>query len=220
MSRRNPSRVRQVRSRSGASSARIPRSRSASSVAAGRNDGRAVSLRQHCGDNVLIFLRLKRTGGIDDTATRTHGPQCRSKNGALALRLAGKVFGPQAVADFRIAAQRAGAAAGHIRQDHVELGLETQCGRIGEAAVDAGGERRKAFAQRLEALRVCFTGDDARKRIALGENEGFAAGSCAGVQDSFCSRTAGARRTRRSRLPVASLHPECGRGFRERPPWR
>jgi hypothetical protein len=58
------------------------------------------------------------------------------ENGPLALGLAGQIFRVQAVTNLRIAAQRAGAAAGNVGQGQVEDLIFTESGYVGEAAFD------------------------------------------------------------------------------------
>ena len=89
-------------------------------------------------------------------------------------------------------------------------------GRVGQPALDAVAERSQPLAQLSQPLRARFAGNDARLRIALGEDQRLAAGRRAASRMLFAlwSRV---RRSRRSPPPVASLHPAAARALREKP---
>lgn len=143
-------------------------------------------LRKHCGNDLLVFLWLKRTGGVDNAAPGTNSPQCGLENGALTLSLTGKILRAQAMAYLRVAAQRASTAAGNIRQRKIEGCILGERGSVGKPALDARGMRRETQAQLREALGTGLTGQYASLRMACGENERLAAGRSAGIYDPSC----------------------------------
>ena len=140
---------------------------------------------QHCGDDLLVFFRLQRAGGVDDAAAGADGAQCGGENRPLAFGLAREVFEAQAVANLRVAAQRSGAAARHVGQHKVEGRLFRERGCVGQAAFDPVAEKGQPLAQLLQSRRAGFAGDDAGLRVALGQDQRLAAGSRAGIEDAF-----------------------------------
>jgi hypothetical protein len=139
------------------------------------------------GKDLLVFLGFQGAGGVDDVATGANGAQGRGEDGALALGLTREVFGAEAMADFRVAAQSAGAAAGNVGEGEGEIGGRIFCqrGGVGEAAFNLIRMSGEALAQLVEALRAGFAGEDAGLRIALGQDESFAAGGRASIYDAF-----------------------------------
>jgi len=139
--------------------------------------------RERRGDDLLVFFRLQRAGGVNDAAAGTDGAQGGAEDGALSLGLAREVRGAQTVANLGIAAQGAGAAARDVGQDNVKSGAFFEGRGVGEAALDLGSVSSKALAQPGEALRAGFAGDDADLGVAFGKDEGLAAGSGATVEN-------------------------------------
>ena len=148
-----------------------------------RDRAGAGKFRERRGDDLLVFFRLQRAGGVNDAAAGADGAQGGAKDGALSLGLAREVRGAQTVANLGIAAQGAGAAARDIGQDNVKGGAFFEGRGVGEAAFDLGSVGSKALAQPGEALGIGLAGDDAGLGIALGEDEGLAAGGGATVEN-------------------------------------
>ena len=139
---------------------------------------------EHGGDDLLIFFGLKRAGGIDDAAAGAHRAQCGGENRPLALCVTRQIFQAQAMANFWIAAQGSGAAAGNVGKDKIERRFFIERGCIGEATFDAAGISGEALAQLGKPPLARFAGQNASLRIALGENESFSAGRGAGIEDT------------------------------------
>ena len=137
------------------------------------------------GDHLLILFGFQRAGGVDGAAAGTDGAEGGEEDGALAFGLPRQIFDSKAVADFRIASQRAGAAARDVGQCKVEGGVFIQRGGVDEATFDSVAKRGEALAQRLESLRAGLAGDDAGFEIALSEDKRFVAGGGAGIQNRF-----------------------------------
>jgi len=108
--------------------------------------------RKHCGDHLLVLFRLKRTGGIDNTAAGADSADGSAKQVALTCGLTQQIFRPKAMANFGVTAEGTGAAARNVGKGQVEGGVLSQSGGVGEAAFDCVAERGKAMAQRLDAL--------------------------------------------------------------------
>ncbi len=87
--------------------------------------------------------------------------------------------------DFRIAAQRAGPAARHVHQREIECSFFFKSRRIGKPAFHAIGIRGETFAQIRKPPRTRFASDDQRVRVAFGEDERFAAGRGARIENLF-----------------------------------
>jgi len=110
---------------------------------------------------------------------------------ALTGGLAGEVGGLEALADLGIAAERAGAAAGDVAEDQVEeafgcgelsgIGVKGRCWGGGRGGFEAGSEG-------LEAAGVGVRGEEVGGGVAGGQDEGLAAGRCAGVPDAGGAR--------------------------------
>ena len=111
-----------------------------------RNLPRAAIFGEHGGDHLLILFGFERAGGVNDVASGAKRAQRGGEDCSLALGVARKVFGAQAVADFGIASKRSGAAAGNIGENKIEGGIFIECGCVGKTAFDVPGIDREALA--------------------------------------------------------------------------
>jgi hypothetical protein len=84
------------------------------------NLARILVLSEDGGDNLLVFFGFEGTGGIDDTAAEANRAKRSGENRALAVGVARQIFLTQAMADFGVAAQSTGAAAGNVRQRKIK----------------------------------------------------------------------------------------------------
>ena len=168
-------------------------------------------------DDLLVLFRLQRACRVDDAAAGTNGSQRCGKNCALAFGLAWQVLEFQSMANLRIAAERAGPATWHIGQCKIEDADFSQRGCIGQTAFDAVAVSGETLAQLGQPLRTRFAGDDAGLGVALGEDQGFAAGSGAAVENIS---PVPAVQSAEFPPPTASLHPEVARGPLETLPSR
>ena len=150
-----------------------------------RNLTRIRSCGQYSGNDLLVFFRLQRAGGVDDEAAGTDCAQCGSENCALTFCLAREVFQAEAMANLRIATQRSSAAARHIGQGQVEDGFFGERGCVGKPTFYAGGVWGEALLQLGKPGLAGFHGDDASFGVALGQDERLAAGSRATIEDCF-----------------------------------
>ena len=92
-------------------------------------------------DDVLVLFRLERAGGVDDAAAGGEAAGGSAEDGALAGGVAGEVFWAEAMADFGIAGECAGAAAGNVAEDEIEVcGFGCGCvWGVGDCGADVGG---------------------------------------------------------------------------------
>jgi hypothetical protein len=134
-------------------------------------------------DNLLIFFGFEGAGGVNDAAAGPDSAQGGQQQRKLAFGLAGEVFKAQPVADLRVAAQCACAAARHVGKDKIECGVFGEGGCVGEPALDPVAKRGETLAQRLKSLGAGFAGQDACRGVALGEDEGLVAGGRAGIEN-------------------------------------
>ena len=141
-----------------------------------------------------------------------HGAQCRAKNRALPLGLPRQILRLQPMANLGIAAQRSGAAAGHIGQHHVVTAVSSSsavasASRHSTRRPDAASRSRRS----RQPLRARFAGHDARLRIPLGKDQRLSAGRGAAIQNLLSPRGSQAP------PPVAIPRPESAPGHREMP---
>jgi len=101
------------------------------------------------------------------------------------VRSAGEVISVQAMANFRVSAQGAGATARDIGQSQIEGGDFFEHGGIGETALNAGGVCSEAAAKLFETRRAGLAGNDTGVRIARGKDESLSARRRAGIDDAF-----------------------------------
>ena len=97
----------------------------------------------------------------------------------------GEVISVQAMANFRVSAQGAGATARDIGQSQIEGGDFFEHGGIGETALNAGGVCSEAAAKLFETRRAGLAGNDTGVRIARGKDESLSARRRAGIDDAF-----------------------------------
>jgi hypothetical protein len=76
--------------------------------------------REYGSDHLLVFFGLEGTGGIDNAAAGANRAKRSGENRALAVGVARQIFLTQAMADFGVASQSAGAAAGNVRQHKIK----------------------------------------------------------------------------------------------------
>ena len=141
--------------------------------------------RQHRGNDLLVLLRLQRTGRVDNTPSGTNGAQSSRKDRSLAFSLTSEIGQVQPVANLRIAAQRAGATARHVGQDKIisrRSSVSALHRRGGIRRDPPSGARRFVICSNLAALdsqatmRACG--------VALGQNQRLASGRGASVEDA------------------------------------
>ena len=116
------------------------------------------------GEDLLVFFGLEGAGGVEEVASGGEAGQGGGEDFALAGGLAGEVGGLEAVADFRVAAEGAGAAAGDVAEDEVE---EAEVfGEGGGVGLDGlrvwGAMRFEAGGEGLEAAGAGVGGEEGR----------------------------------------------------------
>lgn len=89
------------------------------------------------GENLCVFFRFERAGGVNQQAARFEASECMAQDGALAGGVAAQILGQEPPFDFRVAGECARAGAGGIDQDPVENTSERQ--RLGGIELDARG---------------------------------------------------------------------------------
>ena len=103
---------------------------------------------------------------------------------ALPGGLAGEVGGLEAVADLGIAAEGSGATAGDVAEDEVEEAFRVgELGGVGVEGAGLGGGGFEAGGEGLEAAGIGVGGEEVDAGVAVGEDQGLAAGGRAGVPD-------------------------------------
>lgn len=89
------------------------------------------------GENLRVFFRFERAGGVHQQAARPEAGEGVAEDSALATGVADEVLGHEPRFDFRVPGDRARAGTGGVDQDPVENGSEGQ--RLGGVESDAGG---------------------------------------------------------------------------------
>ena len=94
----------------------------------------------HCSHNGFVLFRLERTGGVDEASAGGETLQRGREDHPLTDGLAGEFLFGESQADLGVAAERAGAAAGDVAEDEVELaGAFRKFGRVDDGGIDVGG---------------------------------------------------------------------------------
>ena len=92
-----------------------------SGLAAGESVGVFHEAAGELADNIFIFLAFQRTGGINESTSRRQNGERRPKNLHLSLGLASELLWSDAPLDLGVSSKRAGAGAGGIDENAVEL---------------------------------------------------------------------------------------------------
>lgn len=91
-------------------------------------------------DGELVFLRLKRAGGVEEPSTRAESMERIGEDFLLAGGVRSEGGGREAMADLRVAAEGPGAGAGDVGENQIEVQRGEGLGCIGLFTRDARGE--------------------------------------------------------------------------------
>ena len=143
-----------------------------------------------CRNLFFVFCRLKRAGGVKQTAIRLETGEGVLKNSALKIRKAADLFGLEPPAGVYPAAQDAGIGAGDIEKDAVEVAppfgrglggpIEGSCSGYGKVLLS------QVFGKPGEAFFVYVCAQQDAVVFHGGCNQGrFPTRGGAGVEDDF-----------------------------------